>query len=64
MSARPVRIWPVPIALGVASAVGLVIALVADGLWDHLSTAALTVPVAVSVWFMFRPRRGGGEPGK
>lgn len=57
MSARPVRVWPAPIALGAASALGLGVALGADGLWDHLSSAALSIPVVVSLWFLFRPRR-------
>lgn len=58
MSARPVRVWRAPIALGVASAIGLAVALVAEGPWDHLSSAALAIPVVISVWFTFRPRRG------
>jgi hypothetical protein len=48
---RTVRIWPVPIALGVLTSVGLVAALVADGFWDVVSWIGLGVPVAVALWF-------------
>ena len=36
-----------PIAIGVMSAVGLISALLGDGLWDTLSWIALAIPVAV-----------------
>jgi hypothetical protein len=55
-SLSPRQIWGAPITLGVVSAVGLVAALLADGLWDVLSWIALAVPVAVSVWGLWRPR--------
>ena len=44
------QIWAAPAALGGASAVGLVPALLADGAWDILSWAALAAPVAVCLW--------------
>ena len=50
------QIWSAPLTLGVVSAVGLVAALLADGLWDMLSWVALAVPVTVSVWGLWRPR--------
>lgn len=50
------QIWGAPLTLGVVSAIGLVSALLADGLWDVLSWTALAVPVAVSVWGLWRPQ--------
>jgi hypothetical protein len=54
-------LWGAPIALGVISAVGLVAALLGDGVWDAVSWAALGLPVAVGGWFGMR-RRGDGKP--
>ena len=51
MRSHGVRVWPVPIVLGILTCVGLVSALVADGLWDVVSWIGLGVPVAVAVWF-------------
>lgn len=54
------RLWGWPIALGVASSIGLVAALVGDGVWDAVSWAGLGLPVAVSAWYglprLRRPR--------
>ena len=41
-----VRTFKWPLVLGALTAVGLVSALVADGVWDALSWAGLAVPVA------------------
>lgn len=49
------RVWAIPGAIGVLSAVGLVAALVADGVSDVVSWFALGVPVAVALWYAFRP---------
>ena len=43
--------WGWPIALGVLSALGLLSALIGDGLWDWASWLALGLPVAVCGWF-------------
>jgi hypothetical protein len=48
------EIWTMPALLGVLSAVGLTVALVADGLGDAVSWIALGVPVAVGCWHAFR----------
>ena len=47
-----VRIWPVPIALGVLTCVGLVAALVADGIWDVVSWIGLGLPIVAVLWFV------------
>lgn len=49
-----VAIWRAPILLALASAVGLVSALVADGIWDALSWLGLGIPVAVITWYWWR----------
>jgi hypothetical protein len=46
-----------PIVLSVVSAVGLVSALLGDGIWDALSWAALGAPVVVITWYLTRPVR-------
>lgn len=51
------QIWSVPIILGGVSVVGLVAALLADGLWDIVSWVALAAPVAVCVHDLWRPHR-------
>lgn len=44
------QIWGIPIVLGVVSAIGLLSALLGDGIWDALSWFALATPVAVILW--------------
>jgi hypothetical protein len=55
------RIWRWPLVIGVASAIGLVAALLGDGWLDALAWMGLGVPVIVAVivagFFMFRLRR-------
>jgi len=50
-------IWAMPVLLGLLTLVGLLVALVGDGIWDLVSVAALAVPVLVGAWCSFkRPR--------
>jgi hypothetical protein len=51
------EVWAVPALLGVLTVVGLLAALLADGMWDLVSVAALAVPVATSLWCALRPAR-------
>lgn len=51
------RIWLLPAAFWIASAVGLFSALVADGVWDALSWVALAAPVGVCVLGLHRAFR-------
>ncbi|CAB3624670.1 hypothetical protein LMG26685_00117 [Achromobacter mucicolens] len=51
------EVFRVPIWLGVASVVGLVSALLGDGVWDGGSWLAIFAPVG-AVWWAWR-RRGG-----
>lgn len=57
MDSKPVlnlKLWGMPILLGVMSLVGLVSALLEDGLWDGLSWLTLGIPVALMLWY-WRP---------
>jgi hypothetical protein len=55
------QIWGPPIALGLATAVGLVAALLSDGIGDAVSWVALATPVAVCVRGIWAPRRSAGQ---
>lgn len=46
-ASRPVSIWRWPTILGVASAVGLLSALIGDDAYDVLSWCLLALPLAV-----------------
>lgn len=54
MSGPFVRMWGAPIALAVLTLIGLISALVGDGVWDHVSALALGVPVLLCLWFGLR----------
>ncbi|MDG2523383.1 hypothetical protein P7B02_17785 [Caulobacter segnis] len=57
MSKRPslINAYAAPLVIALVSIVGLVAALVADGLGDLTSWIALAAPVAVVVWaWLFR----------
>lgn len=52
------RLWGWPIVLGIVTAIGLVSALVGDGVWDTVSWLGLGLPVAISAWYgLLRPQR-------
>ena len=53
-----VQIWRAPLLLGVLTTIGLISALLGDGVWDLISSVALGAPVAVGAWHGLRPRRG------
>jgi hypothetical protein len=44
------QIWLAPALLAALTAVGLVSALLGDGIWDALSWLGLGTPVAVVIW--------------
>jgi len=52
--ATPAALWRWPIGLGVATAIGLLAALLGDAAWDALSWFALGAPVTVAAWFAWR----------
>lgn len=51
------RLWGMPILLGVITSVGLIAALVADGLGDALSWLTLGLLVLLICWYWWRPAR-------
>ncbi|ODA68619.1 hypothetical protein A7A08_00450 [Methyloligella halotolerans] len=50
------EIFFVPTLIGIVSMVGLIAALVGDGVWDAVSWASLGIPVIVTVWMVWGPR--------
>jgi hypothetical protein len=52
-----IRVWTVPVVLGVLTAVGLISALVSDDAGDVLAWLTVGAPVAVVLWHV--PRRQG-----
>lgn len=45
-----IQIWGAPIALGLISTIGLITALVSNGIGDVMSWIALATPIAVVFW--------------
>ncbi|MET0859133.1 MAG: hypothetical protein ABWY27_20465 [Telluria sp.] len=56
MKGRFVALWGAPLLLGILTALGLVSALLGDGIWDTVSALALGAPVLVGAWFALRRR--------
>lgn len=55
---RPLsRIFAIPLVLGLVSGIGLVAALVGDDLWDAIGWLGLGIPLAVTVWCLWRPKQ-------
>ena len=50
------QIFLAPLILGVVTTGGLIFALVGDNWWDVVSWFALSIPIAVTAWYI-RPRR-------
>jgi hypothetical protein len=50
------QIFAAPMVIGVLSVIGLISALVGDGIWDAVSWLALGVPVALCAYFTLRSR--------
>lgn len=51
------QIFAVPLLIGVMSIVGLVAALVGDGIWDGLSWLMLVTPIVIYAACIYIPRR-------
>ncbi|AMN39398.1 hypothetical protein [Rhodoplanes sp. Z2-YC6860] len=54
-------IFVVPAILAMLSGIGLISALLGDGMWDGLSWLALSVPIVVVIWFALLRRRRGSR---
>ena len=48
------QLWCMPILLGISTAIGLVSALLGDGMWDIVSAFTLGAPVLVGLWYSLR----------
>jgi len=48
------QIWAMPILLAILTTIGLVAALLGDGVWDLVSAVTLGAPVAVGGWYSLR----------
>ena len=51
------QIWAMPLLLAVLTVIGLVAALLGDGVWDLVSAVTLGAPVAAAAWYGLRRRR-------
>lgn len=51
------QIFAVPLLIGAMSVVGLVAALVGDGIWDGLSWLMLVTPIVIYMACIYIPRR-------
>ena len=51
-------VFRVPLILGIASAVGLISALLADGVWDAVSWVTLAMPLLAVAWACRYRRQG------
>jgi len=62
-SRTALQIWGAPIVLAILTAIGLVSALLGDGVWDALSAVTLGIPCLVGAWHCLRrapdARQGG-----
>jgi hypothetical protein len=59
MIKTPMQVWGAPIVLAVLTVIGLIAALLGDGVWDAVSALALGIPVLACAWFGVRRRPPG-----
>ena len=52
------QIFLIPLVLGVLSSVGLISALVGDGVWDGVSWITLGIPILLCAYFLLQPPGG------
>lgn len=55
------KVWFWPVVVGMLSAIGLLSALLYDGLGDAVSWLTLLVPVALSVWYGWVRRNAAND---
>jgi hypothetical protein len=51
-----VNVWRIPALVGIVSLVGLLVALIADGVANWISIVMLAVPVLLGVWLGYVKR--------
>jgi hypothetical protein len=54
MSSPFLKLWGMPLLLGLLTTIGLLSALLGDGIWDILSAVALGIPVVIGLWYSLR----------
>lgn len=54
MSRSPLQIWGIPVVLAILTTIGLISALLGDGIWDGVSAVTLGVPCLVGFWYCLR----------
>ena len=54
MSRTPMQIWGAPLVIGILTTIGLISALLGDGIWDALSAVTLGVPCLLGAWYCLR----------
>jgi len=54
MIRTPSQIWAIPVLLGILTTVGLIAALLGDGVWDLVSAVTLGIPVLAGIWYGLR----------
>ncbi len=50
-------LWGAPLILGTSSLIGLIVALLGDGLWDAIGWIGLGAPLLVMAWYARPPKR-------
>jgi hypothetical protein len=51
------QIFGIPILIALLSAIGLVSALIGDGIWDSISWITLLIPILLCGFFLLKPQR-------
>ena len=51
------QIFGIPLLIALLSAIGLVSALIGDGIWDSISWITLLIPILLCGFFLLKPRR-------
>jgi hypothetical protein len=51
------QIFAIPMVIGILSVIGLLSALIGDGVWDAVSWLTLGIPIVLCVYFFVRRRR-------
>ena len=61
-SRSAMQIWGAPIVLAILTTIGLISALLGDGVWDALSAVTLGIPCLVGAWYCLlrAPKAGKG----
>jgi len=53
-SRTAMQIWGAPVVLAILTTIGLISALLGDGIWDALSAVTLGIPCLAGAWYCLR----------